>query len=175
MAKKNALLIIVSVVCIISVAVMIIVLAAGGNSDSGKGTADSNSSVQAAEFTPPEFDETARKGIPQVPEELGYSEIDAQAYTFSICGKVICENGSAEIYLTNPDSSNVWLKVRVLDENDGILGETGLIKQGEYVQSVSLDNIPPDGSEIKLKVMSYEPDTYYSMGAASLNTTITAK
>lgn len=171
MAKKNALLIIVSAVCIIAVAVMMIALVSGGSEN----PADSNSTVQTAEFTPPDFDGTAIQGTPEVPEELGYSEIDAQAYKFSVCGKVICENGSADIYLTDPDSNNVWLKVRVLDENDNVLGETGLIKQGEYVQSVSLENIPPDGSQIKLKVMSYEPDTYYSMGAATMNTTITVK
>lgn len=175
MSKKNAPLIIAAAVCIIAVAAMIAALVAGKDPEDEKSSGGSVSAVQTAEFTPPEFDAAAQKGTPDVPDDLGYSEIDAQAYTFWVCGKVICENGSAEIYLTNPDSSSVWLKVRVLDGNDRVLGETGLIKQGEYVQSVSLENIPTDGADIKLKVMSYEPDTYYSMGAASLNTTITVK
>ena len=60
----------------------------------------------------------------------------------------------------------------MLDENGNTLGETGLIKPGEYVQSVELDRVPKVGTPIVLKIMAYQPDTYYSEGAVSLNTTI---
>ena len=86
----------------------------------------------------------------------------------SLCGKL---NADGQIWLTNPESNEVWLKVRVLDAGSNILGETGLVRPGEYVQTVELTTIPRPGTSITLKIMAYEPDTYYSAGAASLNTT----
>ena len=46
------------------------------------------------------------------------------------------------------------------------------MKPGEYVKSVSIDKDISDGSSIKLKIMAYEPQTYYSAGAVTLNTQI---
>ena len=66
----------------------------------------------------------------------------------------------------------MWLKVRILDVGGNILGETGLVRPGEYVQTVALTTIPKPGTPITLKIMAYEPDTYYSMGAGTLNTTV---
>ena len=37
---------------------------------------------------------------------------------------------------------------------------------------VTLSKTPEVGTKIKLKIMGYEPHTYYSAGAASLNTQI---
>ena len=53
-----------------------------------------------------------------------------------------------------------------------LLGETGLIRPGEYVQSVTFDTVPASGATISMKVMAYEPETYHSAGAVTLNTTI---
>ena len=111
-------------------------------------------------------------GSPSVPDGLGWQELDAQAYIVGICGKFIPNGNTADVWLTNPVSNTVWLKVRVLDEKGNALGETGLIKPGEYVQSVELDTVPKAGTPIVLKIMAYQPDTYYSEGAVSLNTAI---
>ena len=124
------------------------------------------------EFTPPPFDAAAVVGSPAVPDGLGWQELDAQAYIVGICGKFIPNGNTADIWLTNPEGNIVWLKVRVLDEKGNILGETGLVRPGEYVQSVELDTIPKTGTPIVLKIMAYQPDTYYSEGAVSLNTAI---
>lgn len=124
------------------------------------------------EFTTPPFDSSTVVGTPTVPDGLGWQELDAQAYKVGICGKFIPNRNTADVWLTNPAKNTVWLKVRVLDEKDNTLGETGLIKPGEYVQSVELDTVPKAGTPIVLKIMAYQPDTYYSEGAVSLNTTI---
>ena len=123
-------------------------------------------------FTPPPFDPAALSGSPAVPDGLGWQELDAQAYLVGICGKFIPKGNTADIWLTNPKSNTVWLKVRVLDGKGNTLGETGIIKPGEYVQSVTLDAVPKTGKPIVLKIMAYQPDTYYSEGAVSLNTTV---
>ena len=125
-------------------------------------------------FVPPPFDPGAVVGTPDLPnaEELGYSELDAKGvYQFAICGAIYVVDGKADVWLTNPEKNNVWLKVRVYDKNTGaILGETGLIKPGEYVQTLTFTTAPERGTAISLRIMSYEPETYYSRGEVSLNT-----
>lgn len=128
--------------------------------------------TREAEFVPPPFETAARAGTPDVPEDLGWEELDAESYKFSVCGVFAPENGQADVWLTNPENNEVWLKLRVLDEDGNILGQTGLLRPGEYVQSVALDTVPEDGESVILKVMAYEPDTYYSAGVVSLNTTV---
>ncbi len=157
MDKKNMPLILAAAICILSLVVMIFALTAQKQPQA------------ASEFTPPPFDSEAVVGTPAVPDGLGYNELDCQAYKVSICGK-LSENG--DIWLTNPENNEVWLKVRVLDENGIVLGETGLVRPGEYVQTVKLTSVPKSGTPVTLKIMAYEPETYYSAGAASLNTTM---
>ena len=126
------------------------------------------------EFVPPPFDENAVSGVPAVAEKLGYSSPykEGMAYRFSVCGNVMTEGSDAVVYLTNPAENEVWLKLRVLDGNGRILGETGLIRPGEYVRCVALSAVPPAGTKIILKIMGYEPETYISAGSAKLGTTI---
>jgi len=154
--KKNTPLIMAAAICVLSLVVMIFALTGQRKPQA------------AGEFTPPPFDSAAVVGTPTVPDGLGYNELDCQAYKVSLCGKL---NADGNIYLTNPESNEVWLKVRILDAKGSILGETGLVRPGEYVRTVELTTIPKSGTPITLKIMAYEPDTYFSAGAASLNTT----
>ena len=130
--------------------------------------------IVKGEFVPPAFDSAAVEGTPEVPDGLGYMECyrDGMDFRFHACGKVIMEGKNANVYLTNAESNDVWLKVRVLDSEGNILGESGLIKPGEYIQSVELSEQLAVGTPVKLKVMAYEPETYYSAGAVDLNTQI---
>ena len=124
------------------------------------------------QFVPPSFDAAAVAGTPTVPDGLGYSELDAKGvYRFSVCGEVKVVDEKADVWFTSPAENTVWLKLRVQNKQTGeILGETGLIKPGEYVQSISFFSAPKKGTAIVLRVMSYEPDTYYSRGEVTLNT-----
>ena len=161
MKKHNdATMVIAAIVCALTLAVMVIAL-----------TAD-RKQVQVV-FTPPPFDAAAQTGMPDVPENLGYGELDAQAFKVSVCGKLVTNGNCTKVWLTNPESNIVWLKLRILDTNGNILGETGLIKPGEYVQSVTLVTVPESGTAVTLKVMAYQPETYYSEGVVTLTTSIT--
>lgn len=155
--KQNKLPLVVCA-CVLSILVMIVTLCYPKS--------------EMGEFVPPSLDEAAQTGIPVVPDGLGWQELDATAFKVSVCGKVIPNGTSVDVWLTNPESNTVWLKLRVLDKNGTILGETGLIRPGEYVQSVTLNTVPKVGTKIVLKVMSYQQDTYYSEGAVTLDTTI---
>lgn len=121
-------------------------------------------------FTPPPFDPAARSGIPDVPEELGYSELDATAFRFSAAGVLTVDSGSTDLWLTNPAGSTVWLKARILDTDNALLGESGLLRPGEYVQTVTLDRVPAQTAPVTVKIMAYEPETYYSAGSVLLQT-----
>lgn len=149
----------------LSLSVMAAVLAVTGKRD-----------AELKEFTPPPFEQEAVSGDPEVPEDLGFSALNIPgAYRVSLCGKVVEEDGRADVWLTNHAENTVWMKLRVLDAQGNILGETGLLKLGEYVQSVDLtgaDVSLEDEMELQLKIMAYEPNTYHSAGSAVLNTTL---
>lgn len=127
---------------------------------------------QKPAYTPPPFDAAAQEGTPDVPPELGWQELDAKAYKFSLCSVFAPADGKADIWLTNPQENAVWLKLRVLDADGNRLGETGLIKPGEYVASVALEKECAAGDTVTLKLMAYEPETYYSAGAVSLEAVV---
>ncbi len=78
----------------------------------------------------------------------------------------------ADVYFTSIANNAVWLKLRITDETGNIFGETGLLKTDEYIKSIKFDTVPAAGTKIKLKIMAYEPETYYIAGAVTLNTTV---
>ena len=55
---------------------------------------------------------------------------------------------------------------QLLDAKGNLLGETGVLRPGEYVEFVSLTSLPKK-AEVVARILTYEPDTYYSMGSAS--------
>ena len=126
------------------------------------------------EFIPPEFEAAAVAGVPEVPDNMGYAEIFKDGMTFSawLCGAAAQENGEAVVYFTNPAENTEWLKLRIYSEDNTLLGETGLLKPGEYIRSVPLDGTVSSGSNIKMRIMGYEPDTYLSAGSVTMNTVI---
>ena len=158
--KNKYVLPLLSGVCVLAVIGMILALTLGGN---GK---------KQAEFSPPPFDDTVQSGMPEVSDE-SYTKVyqDGMSFTAYVCGKVSIKNGSADVYFTSVADNTVWLKLRITDEAGNILGETGLLKPDEYVKAIKFDTAPDNGAKIKLKIMAYEPETYYSAGSVSLNTT----
>ena len=159
--KQNKNVTVLAAVFAVALIIMIVALAVPKEAERG-------------EFVPPAFDSSAVTGIPEVPEGLGYSAPfqEGMAYRFAVCGNVLMDGKQALVYFTNPAENDTWTKLRVYDENGNILGETGLLKPGEYVQYVELDKELASGTPIKLKIMGYEPDTYLSAGSVVLNTQI---
>lgn len=144
-----------AVLCAVSLVMMTAALLFGGNNGA---------------FVPPPFDPAAQTGSPAVPAGMGYQELDAGVFRAALCAQIVAENGTAAVYLTNPLDNGLWLKLRLLDENGNLLGETGLIRPGEYVRQVPLRAVPEPGDPLVLKVMAYEPETYHSQGSVTVNT-----
>ncbi len=133
-----------------------------------------NPKTEQAAFVPPPFDASARPGRPEAPAELGWSELFQQGMSFraGICGNLLLRDNAAQVYFYSSEENTVWLKLRLCDEGGNILAETGLIRPGEHIPTVGFTTLPRDGQPITMKIMSYEPDTYYSMGSVALSTTI---
>lgn len=121
-------------------------------------------------FSPPPFDSNAVEGLPNVSEDKGYDIIisDQLPYSVGLCGKIYIYGSKADVYFTNPSSNTVWMKLRAFDSKGNVIGETGLIKPGEYLKEMILDPAPKSGDAITLKIMTYMPDTYASEGSFSL-------
>lgn len=156
---KNIIISILSVLCILSMIVMIFSISYKPNK---------------VEFVPPKFESAVIKGRPELQPEYDWSEVyqEGMNYRVGICTKVTVYEDVADVYFSNTKDNMVWLKLRVLDEDNNIIGETGLIKPDEYVKAVNLNGNFQDGQKIKLKIMAYEPETYYSEGSIILNTII---
>lgn len=122
-------------------------------------------------FVPPAFEAQAVSGLPEVPPEH-WSQVSGGSLGFSVhvCGQFPVRDGAAQLWFCNDSSNTVWMKVRILDAQNGILGESGLLRPGEYVQWVMLCRIPQSGERLALKIMAYEPDTYHSAGTVTLYT-----
>lgn len=155
---KKGVLPIAAALCAVSLIVMIAALTFGGRQES---------------FSPPPFDPAAQAGVPEVPEDAGYQEMDAKAFLFSAAGELTVENGKTDVWLTNPAGNTVLLKARISDAKGNVLGESGLVCPGEYLRSVKLTSVPKESAAVSVKIMAYEPETYYSAGSAVLNTTLT--
>ena len=157
--ESDHLLIILSVVALLSLAFMTVTLFAFG----GKG--------EKPAFVPPDFDANALIGTPEPPEDSGYRVVCREGMSFEVglCGRVAVRDKSARVYLTNPEVNTLWLKIRIYDGQGTVIGESGLVKPGEYIESISLSREVDVSERIQLKIMSYEPETYYSGGAIVMN------
>lgn len=156
--KKSVLPLVLAIVCAISVIFAVVMLLNTNNTSN-------------PQFTPPPFDDNAIEGTPAPDSDSGYDEVDATAYKIGICGKIMTESDKAFVYLNNLSENNVWIKARVFDTEGTVIGESGLIKQGWYLPYITLFNVPQD-KKLTVKIMAYEPDTYHSAGAVTLNAVI---
>lgn len=167
-AKKPDVIIIALLVAIaVAITVTVVALAILNSRENNAGK-----SSETAAFVPPPFEEGAEQGTPEVPENMGYREVYREGMSFraSICGEVNISEGKADVYFTNSAENSLWMKLRIFDASGKVIAETGLIKPGEYLKTVSFDTVPQNGEKISMKIMTYEPNTYYSGGAVALNT-----
>lgn len=130
--------------------------------------------AEQPQFVPPAFDTAAVAGTVEETDELkglGWAKIhqDGMPYAVYLCGGILInEQNQADIWFYNIPENEVWLKLRIMDEQGEILAETGLIKPGEYLQTIEFSRAVADDEPLTVKIMSYEPETYLSAGAVTL-------
>ncbi len=131
------------------------------------------SQIKPPAFVPPEFDAAAVDGTPTDAGD-SWSRIFQEGMNFSahICGRIVPYDGKADLYFTNDAENAVLMKLRVYNEMGAIIAETGLIRPGQYIKTVTFTTVPKNGEKISMKIMTYQPDTYYSEGAVAVTTMI---
>ena len=119
------------------------------------------------DFTPPPFEQNVPVGTPEVPDTAQYGTMTgSEGFAFSLMATPTLEGNDLALYLASPTTNTVWLLVRVYDESGNLLGESGLIRPGEYLPALTLTALP-ESETVRASVLSYEMPTYYSMGAAN--------
>lgn len=155
--KKNKITIVLSTILIILISIIIFLLI---NINSKK------------QFKKPEFANAATS----IPEKLEYKEKAikvSEGYSLYIDPiPKLDQNANLSINLVSLEENNIWIKVRILNAKEEIIGETGLIKPGEYLEKVQINQQLSKNDQITYKIMGYEKDTYRSAGTISLNTRI---
>ena len=124
----------------------------------------------ADSFVPPEYDENSEAGIPQdVDESLGYRELKvSEEFSISLCGSLTVNGECVDLYFTSDKENKALSKIELLDENGALIGESGLIKPNEYLKSIQLIETPKESMDVIAKILTYEPDTYYSQGTVNV-------
>lgn len=163
MKNSKLLICILLVACIASVCFMIYTLTYIPNKK------------ETIEFVPPDFEMNIHSGKPDAHEKYGWSEVyqNGMNYKFGINSNIIMDkDNNADIYFYNDEENAVWLKLRILDVDGNIISESGIIKPNAYIEKVHFLRTLDNGEKIKIKIMAYQPETYYSEGSVTLNTNV---
>ena len=123
-------------------------------------------------FKKPAFDDKAT----EIPKDLNYEKsvlniLDGYSLYISPSPKLVDSN-YLKIDLVSLSTNEVYIKVRILDRDKNIIGETGLLKEGNYLEKVKIRGNVKVGESITYKIMGYDKDNYTSAGSVSLNTRI---
>lgn len=129
---------------------------------------------QPAVLTHPDFDAAAVSGVPQVDERYGYSTLQVdEKYRILLCGVPANDGQTVDFFLTNPADNGVWFRAEVLNENGDVIGSTGVLRQGEYLSSITMaEPLTERETAVTLRIVAYEPDSWQSRGNVNLNLTL---
>ena len=129
-------------------------------------------------FVTPKFDENVVDGYPEIDIDLNHFQtisID-NGYAVSMCGKpFIDDDYRIYLYFASPSDNIVWLRYIIYDSDGKELGESGVIKPGQYLKFSKLKRKLEEGETVIVKVISYEPETYYSHGSANIKINVNSQ
>ena len=157
MSKKE--IIILAMVGVLMVAAIVGIIVAKKNNQQ---------QIIVNDFVAPPFDAAAQTGTPtDVPERGAYGALALREdAVVRMCANVFTEGNAALLYLTSENENVGWIRVKLLDANGNLVGESGLIRPGEYVRAVQLKQPVSEGTMLAVKILVYEPETYLSIGSA---------
>lgn len=130
---------------------------------------------QTPSFQPPAFDPAAQVGTPTVAQEYQWTPVEVtDGYTISLCAQPRVEGDEAVVFFTSPQDNQVWVKLRLLTQEGKLLGESGVVRSGAYVERVALAQPVTQDTPVVMQVVGYTPETWHSAGKVQLNATLTA-
>lgn len=124
-------------------------------------------------FKEPEHESTAVAGVPVVEEERHYAQLPVkEGYIVGVCATPFVDGNELYLNMTNNEGNTVWLKVRVY-QGDNMIGESGILYPGEYVEKVNCSKSLVAGESILVKTLAYSPETFHSEGVAQISCELT--
>lgn len=127
--------------------------------------------TQEQDFVPPTHDPLAVVGTPAPEEKYRYTDGPAgDSFAVKLATQPYLENGEIVLYFTNPEGNTALLRVRIY-RDDEVIAESGYLRPGEYLRALAAPEA--ETGTIKVKIMSYQEDTWYSLGAYSMALTLT--
>ena len=128
-------------------------------------------------LNPMDFDKNALEGEPlHVPnlEKLGYVVLYQEGMKFKVkvCGNCKFVDGLLVNYFTNISENDVYLQIKILNEDEKEIGTSGLLKPNQYINGVKLNEHKEMGDKIIMRIYAYDPETFEKIGSAVLKTTI---
>ena len=135
------------------------------------------------------FDEAAVRGTPDVVdgEAHGYETFNAIGIGKAmLCGMPEIKGKDVYFYLTNPEDNTVAIRLEIytplmVQKSDGsyepvpdkLLGESGFIRPGEYVERVQLDKrLAAPRTNVMIKIATLDEATGRSNGYFFVNTVL---
>lgn len=119
-------------------------------------------------FTPPPFDAGAVTGTPEIQDDSAqYRTVkigDEILFSMCLCPKY--EDGEAKLFFASDKENFAFLRVLLFDTDGNLVGESGLIKPGDYVEGLALSFTPTSDTTINAKILSYDLKEYTSMGTS---------
>lgn len=125
-------------------------------------------------YNKPAFETSYTEGEVNVDKKYGYAEMKvSEEYVVGACGVPRADSNSLDLYFSNPKGNEVLLKCVLSTPEGDVVGETGLIQPNCYIKTVYFNSPQSKGTHnLTIKVLGFEPETYYSKGVVSLMTTI---
>ena len=130
-----------------------------------------NSLSKKSGFIIPKIETNAIEGKPNnIKKKCIYQEAKVNdEYIVYLCAYPLLEERTLNIYFTSSEVNKGLIKVKVLDSENKVIGETGLINPDSYIKDISLNKDLKDKERITLRIMNYEKETYYSLGEIKLD------
>ena len=123
-------------------------------------------------FVKPKFESNVSTTIP---ENIDYSSqtIDiSNGYSIYIDGIPSIKEDKLVVNFISMKDNNVWIKIRILNEDEKNIAESGLVKPGEYLESIQIDKKLSKNDNITYEIIGYEIESYLSAGTVKLNTKV---
>lgn len=129
-------------------------------------------------YSPPAQEAAAEKGEPTVSEEYLYREISTDfGYSFSMASNLYQqEDGSLNIFLTNPAKNEVHILCEIRDrDSKSVYYKSGRLLPGEYVRNLKPQtDISNELHNVDVVIYAFEPEKYLSAGTTDLKLVLQA-
>lgn len=119
-----------------------------------------------AGFIPPEYEVNMKRGTPVCKDGTLADFMPKENYHFVLNARPRFYNNQLNICFGVSHDCEYVMRFEVY-EGDRLLGKSGVLKAGEYLENIDVDK--PTQDKIRIKVISYVPQKWFSGGNVQLD------